>query len=129
MPKPTHATHPDHTRTAASKKAPASQTDDATQSHRFPIVPPVEGSDHHGMVLLAALLDRRDGWLRVVPDGDGKVVWWKWKFTTGPYAGFYVMVRGEQDRHIESLSTMARKLNAVDVGSSKPTRDSYYDQG
>lgn len=93
------------------------------------IVPPLDGTDHHGMVLLATVLCRDDGWLRVVPDGDGKVVWWKWKFTAGHYAGHYVMVRGEQDQHTQSLKLLARKLRSVDHGESKPTRDSYYDQG
>lgn len=129
MPRKSHTTHPDHVRTSASKLAPATQTDDATQSHRFPIVDPLEGSDHHGMVLLATVLDRDDGWLRVVPDRDAPVVWWKWKFVHGPHAGGYVMVRGAQDQHIEALRVLARKLRSVDVGSLRPTKDTYYDQG
>jgi len=129
MPRKTHANHPDHTRTAASKPVPAAYSNDVPQAHHSPIQNPLDGTDHHGMILLHTLLCRTDGWLRVVPDGDGKLVWWKWKFTAGKHAGCYAMVRGEQDQHTESLRVLARKLRAIDEGSSRPTRDSYYDQG
>lgn len=129
MPKRTYANDPTHAPSASARAARAAQNDDVPQAHQSSIVDPMAGTDHHGMLLMATLLDRRDGWLRVVPDGDGKVVWWKWKFTTGPFAGHYAMVRGEQDQHTEAMQVLARKLRAIDHGTSKPTRDSYYDQG
>lgn len=78
---------------------------------------------------LHELLIRDDGWLRVVPDGDGKVVWWKWKFVRGNHAGCYCMVRGFAHQHEEAMLILCKKLAYVDAGYERPTRDSYYDQG
>lgn len=129
MPRKTHANHPDHTRTTASKQAPATQTIDAPQAHHSPIQNPLEGTDTHGMILLGTLLNRDDGWLRIVPDSNGKVVWWKWKFTAGKWSGRYVMVRAEQDQHTDAMHILCKKLRMVDTANLIPTRDSYYDQG
>lgn len=129
MAKRSYSNDPTHGMSDATKAAIAKQNNDAAAAAPIPIQNPLEGTAHGGMILLATILDRRDGWLRIVPDGDGKVCWFKWKFTTGPWAGFYAMVRGERDQHGESLRVLARKLNDIDGGFSKPTRDSYYDQG
>lgn len=129
MPRKTHAQHPDHVRTTASVTPPPGQTDDATKSHHSHWQNPIDEALNTLPVLLASVLQRDDGWLRIVPDGDGKVIWWKWKFIHGKHAGHYVMVRGEQAQNVESLRVLARKLAQVDRGESRPTRDSYYDQG
>lgn len=128
MPRKSQASHPDHVRTAASKPAQASLRDDAPQAHLFPSHTPLRPSTGITGADVSELLARDDGWLRVVPDEDGKTVWWKWKITRGKWAGFYVMCVGRQDQHAEAIAVMLHKLAKLDRGEDRPTKDSYYDQ-
>lgn len=129
MPKPKHSTHPDHTRTSASKPVPADSTIDAPKAHHASPYQTPMNEPTNAYNALRDLLRRDDGWLRVAPDIDGKVVWWKWKITRGKWAGHYVMVRGFVDQQDEAMDVLNRKLANVDLGYDRPTRDSYYDQG
>lgn len=129
MPRKTHGTHPDHVRTAASQPAPAAQTDER-EAHHSPAAP--VGQFPPGDRLwfdLRDILDREDGWLRIVPDHDQKVLWVKWKYTRGRWRGHYIMVRMGIYEHGLAASMLLRKLNDVDLGQARPTLDSYYDQG
>lgn len=78
---------------------------------------------------LAVILGRDDGWLRVVPDHDTQVLWLKWKYTHGPWAGHYVMARVGDWAVAYGLSLLLDKLDAVDVGARRPTKDTAYDRG
>lgn len=72
---------------------------------------------------LMELLDRTDGWLRIVPDGEHKCVFFKWKFHRGPHAGHYVMSVVEWYQIAYGLQLIALKVAQVDEGSLKPTKD------
>lgn len=128
MPRKTHSSSPDHVRTSASLSTSTDKTADAPKAHHFPADPPTRPSTGLCTADVAPLLVRDDGWLRVVPDEDGKAVWWKWKFTRGPWAGFYVMCLGRVDQHPESIAVLLHKLGNVDAGKDKPIRDRFYDQ-
>lgn len=127
MAKPTHAKHPDHTRTTASKPVPASKPIEREAHHAEPTL--LDDSDPINALWLDMrdILLRTDGWLRVVPDENGKVVWYKWKFTRGTWQGHYVMVRGDQYQHGVSLRVLRGKLEHVDLGYARPTKDSYFE--
>lgn len=128
MPRKTQATHPDHVRSTPSRAAQATQTDDAPQAHLFPTHTPQRPSLGLTGADVSELLLRDDGWLRIVPDTDGKTVWWKWKITRGKWAGYYVMCVGRVDQHPEAIAVMLHKLHQVDLGQARPSKDSYYDQ-
>lgn len=127
MPRKTHTQHPDHVRTPSSKPAQASETVVAPQAHLFPSHAPLRPSVGIVGADVSELLQRDDGWLRIVPDSDGKTVWWKWKFTRGKWSGFYVMAVGRQDQHAEAIAVMLHKLGKVDDGEDRPIQDRYYD--
>jgi len=74
----------------------------------------------------ARLFSRADGWLRAVPDFDTGRLYVKWKFTAGRYAGHYVMAVHTLWSFDEAVSTLLDKLDAVDSGARRPTRDNYY---
>jgi len=129
MPRKTQAHHPDHVRTSASKPVQAPETNAAPQALLFPSSAPPRPSTGASGADVAELLIRTDGWLRVVPDGDGKTVWWKWKFTRGRWSGYYVMAVGRVDQHAEAIAVMLHKLDKVDTGQDRPIQDRYFEQG
>lgn len=75
---------------------------------------------------LLSLLVRDDGWLRVTPKEDGETVYWKWKWTGGPYVNHYVMVVYHCTQSGEAITTLARKVHAVDRGEQAPVKDHYF---
>jgi len=128
MPRKTHATHPDHVRSTPSR---AAQPDPKVEREAHLSAPHSVGDEDpiNGLWFdLRDLLLRDDGWLRIVPDGDQKTVWYKWKFTRGKWSNHYVMVRGEQYQHGLALSLLSKKLAGVDLGYDRPSQDRYYDQ-
>ena len=128
MPKARHSSSPDHVRTTGSQSPTGKPIDDAPKAHHStPQRMPLEGSEN-AYTALQELLRRDDGWLRIAPDSDGKVVWWKWKITKGKWAGHYAMVRGFVEQHEEALTVLNRKLANIDLGYDRPSRDTYYDQ-
>lgn len=70
---------------------------------------------------------RDDGWLRVSPDGQLDSVYIKWKFTRGRWAGHYVMVRILAYDIDEGLDILVSKVQLVEQGQMKPTRDKPYE--
>lgn len=128
MPARKHDQHPDHMRTTGSKTPTGKPIDDAPKAHHSTQPHTLADSPANVHMALLDLLRRDDGWLRVAPDTDGKVVWWKWKITRGKWSGHYVMVRAFVDQHEEAMGVMLRRLQNVDLGYERPTRDSYYDQ-
>lgn len=61
-----------------------------------------------------------------MPGRDTESVYIKWKFSHGPHAGFYVMAVVQYWQMGYGLSLLVDKLDAVDEGSLKPTRDVAY---
>lgn len=101
--------------------------------------PRTADSDAHAVAALAweaeaigavvlRLLACGGGWLRMVPDCDGKV-WCKWRYTTGRWEGYYSLaVCGPKDGPLSAaLIALERKV----LGASqpepthKPTPDRY----
>lgn len=69
---------------------------------------------------------RSDGWLRIVPQNEGKQVYWKYKFSRGPHAGGYVMWLDVENSWQRSVMGIAWKLRQVDSGALRPTPDTPY---
>lgn len=72
---------------------------------------------------LCALSTRDDGYLRVIPDGAGKSVYWKWKFTRGQWIGHYVMSVVSWYDPALALLLLRQKIDAVEVGTKRPAKD------
>jgi hypothetical protein len=75
---------------------------------------------------LQEMLIRDDGWLRVVPHERGAVTFYKWKFSRGPWQGYYLMYRDDRMNPSEALCGLVGKLEAVDLGRSKPVKDTAF---
>lgn len=75
---------------------------------------------------LLPFLTRDDGWLRISPTNDGETVYFKWKWTAGPYANHYVMAVYPAHEADQALALLARKMHAVDSREQKPVRDHYF---
>lgn len=78
-------------------------------------------------VELTGILSRADGWLRIVPGSDAKLIYVKWKYTLGRHSGTYVMAVSALWRFDEAIRTLIRKLEEVDAGTRRPTVDRAYD--
>jgi hypothetical protein len=65
---------------------------------------------------LEELLQRDDGWLRLIPSRDGSPVYAKWKFTAGKHANHYVMSVGQYWQLDYLLQLLLLKLDKVDTG-------------
>jgi hypothetical protein len=87
---------------------------------------PAQPQVNPGMTSLTSLLVRNDGWLRACPDGDSTLVYLKWKFTGGKWAGHYVMVLVYYWQLDYGLSLLLDKIAAVEEGAKRPTRDTPY---
>jgi hypothetical protein len=110
----------DGTRTTASRvhsSGHISLTDPAASPH--------EPSAHtlQAGPTLARLVDRFDGWLRIVSDGDTGQVYIKWKFTRGHWRGHYVMAVVQYWQLGYGFQLLLDKLAAVEEGTFKPTLD------
>lgn len=77
--------------------------------------------------MLNHLMQRDDGWLRMVPHPLDDVLYLKWKFNKGQHSGCYVMSRVASWQLDYGLDLLLDKLAAVDDGSKRPTRDTAYD--
>jgi len=75
---------------------------------------------------LAEILDRDDGWLRVIPSRDRSPIYAKWKFTSGEHDGKYVMVVVQYYQLDELFPQLLGQLHKVDRGALKPTLDKYF---
>jgi hypothetical protein len=75
---------------------------------------------------LSNLLLRDDGWLRAIPDGEGKTAYLKWKFTRGQFAGTYVMVVVQPWNWEVGFRMLQGKIDNCYAGSRKPTPDRSY---
>lgn len=75
---------------------------------------------------LLPFLTRDDGWLRISPTNDGQTVYFKWKWTGGPYANHYVMAVYPAHEAHQALRLLAGKMDAVDSGEKRPVRDHYF---
>lgn len=73
------------------------------------------------------LLARDDGWLRCVPAGEGKLSYFKWKFSSGQHKGKYVMYVAGPTGWTDGILGLAEKLAEVDDGVRKPAQDTFYD--
>lgn len=82
---------------------------------------------HAVAYMLNHLLQRDDGWLRMVPHPLDDVLYIKWKFNKGVHSGCYVMSRVASFQLDYGLDLLLDKLAAVDEGSRRPTRDTAYD--
>jgi hypothetical protein len=75
--------------------------------------------------VINALYAGLDGWLRCVPTDDG-VTFLKWKFTSGRWAGHYVMYRQEGENHLQAFGGLLMKVEAVRMGVARPSVDKFY---
>lgn len=76
---------------------------------------------------LDALLLRSDGWLRLIPAGEGKLSYYKYKYATGPHRGKYVMYVAPYNNWVEGVLGLFEKVAEVDQGNRKPAMDTFYD--
>lgn len=89
----------------------------------LPRTRPASGAYGGLAVLLGHLIDRHDGWLRIVPESDAQKVFIKWKFNSGKWPNHYVMVVGECWQIEYLFALLVAKLYEVDDGLRIPTTD------
>lgn len=75
---------------------------------------------------LCELLMRDDGWLRAIPDGEGKTAYLKWKFSRGRFAGHYVMVVIHPVDYRVGFTMLWDKIEDCYTGHRRPTKDRDY---
>lgn len=98
-------------------------------------VPPVsrvqesEERTAHAGFAFATILLRTDGWLRVIPCGDGKQSYFKYKFNQGRWRNHYVMYVASYTDWSGGLVGLWEKVSEVDQGTRKPALDSYGGDG
>jgi hypothetical protein len=68
-------------------------------------------------------LCRDDGWLRAVPQDEGKAIFLKWKFTRGKFAGSYVMYVVTDMDIATGWIGLAEKIARTYAGTHTPTPD------
>lgn len=73
------------------------------------------------------LLARSDGWLRCIPWSENKIGYFKWKFSSGPHKGKYVMYVANAGDWTGGILGLTEKLAEVDDGTRKPAMDTFYD--
>jgi len=69
------------------------------------------------------LLLRDDGWLRAVPQENGKTIFLKWKFTNGKFAGKYVMYVITDGDLPAGFAGLFDKIARAYQGTHTPTPD------
>lgn len=67
------------------------------------------------------------GWLRAVPQDDGSVIFFKWKWARGKFKNNYVMYRCDDYDISTALWGLLDKMEKVRVGILRPTPDTPYD--
>jgi hypothetical protein len=75
---------------------------------------------------LYRLASRTDGWIRIAPDGEGKAVYIKYKFTHGPFAGRYVMVLAQLEQMRWAFDLLEEKIEEVEQGVRSAIVDRFY---
>ncbi len=75
---------------------------------------------------LLALLARGDGWVRATADLDLKNLFLKYKYTSGRWKGYYVMVVTTADMLQWGMQLLLYKTHQADSGEVKPTKDTPY---
>lgn len=73
------------------------------------------------------LMQRTDGWLRIVPKLDDDRIYLKFKFTGGRWAHHYIMSVVDITRFPEGLMLLVHKLHQVELGDLRPSKDKPYD--
>lgn len=127
----------DHERTPYNDIVPAVDAALAAQSapfahpaHRDVVTTgTLESHRAYTLFALGVLVDRADGWLRVVPERDGNSVFIKWKFTHGLWDGHYVLAVTTRFSIAAGFATLLEKLEDVDRGRRRPTKDHYHKGG
>jgi hypothetical protein len=113
-----------HTRRAASDATPLG----GGINRDYPVAPTtIYEPERPGVRALSNLLVRDDGWIRAIPDGEGKSAYLKWKFTRGTFAGHYVMVVVDPWDWEDGFRMLEAKIRNCYAGNRKPTRDRAYD--
>lgn len=103
--------------------------DSPSRVESVPGVQDSEGRAELAGFAFSALLLRNDGWLRVIPCGDGKLNYFKWKYNRGQHRGKYVMFVGAYSDWSGGLLGLYEKVTEVDTGTRKPALDSYGGDG
>ena len=73
------------------------------------------------------LMNRTDGWMRVIPQPDDNKIYLKWKYTRGTYEGCYVMAVVQNMQLPDGIMLLCHKVIQADQGLLRPTRDRLYD--
>jgi len=76
--------------------------------------------------ICAMLLSDPYGGVRITQADEGTKWWLKWKWTTGKWAGYYLMVGVEGGQFELGASLLYRKLSEVHQGVRRPTKDEYH---
>ncbi len=85
-----------------------------------------DGTRREACTALSELFLRMDGWLRVVPAGDGKTLYFKWKFTRGEWSGYYVMFVSLVWEWDKGIAGLRDKCDEVDQDARRPVKDKWY---
>lgn len=75
----------------------------------------------------AHFMSRTDGWLRLIPWGDGKQGYVKWKWVHGKYKGMYIMYVIDNYSWVDGIVGLFEKLAEVEDGTRRPALDTFYD--
>lgn len=106
---------------------PANRSDSSVPS--VPSVQAREDRTYAASLALQHFLLRTDGWLRLIPAGEGKQSYYKWKFTAGQWRGYYVMYVATFADWCDGILGLEEKLADVDAGLRRPARDTYGGDG
>lgn len=102
-------------------------------SEQFPIeVTPLEVNarcqlDSDALESLGALCCRGDGWIRITATLDMHTVYLKYKWTSGPNRGKYVMAVGTLDQLAWAVCLLHNKAQQVDKDELRASQDTFYD--
>lgn len=77
---------------------------------------------------LTQLCLRNDGWLRVVPRDDGRLVYFLWKLTAGPKKQHYICYVENEYCYACGLVGLVEKLRRFDTTGKGAVQDTPYDQ-
>ncbi len=73
------------------------------------------------------LISRHDGWLRVGGGNTDKHNYFKFKYAAGQHRGKYVMYVAPVGAWVEGVLGLAEKVYEVDLGTRRPSVDTFYD--
>lgn len=72
-------------------------------------------------------ITRDDGYLRLIPDGEGKYIYLKFKYTRGRFIGHYAFVSGYPDDAAGLLWRLRAQIDSHYNDTVKPTLDRPYE--